>query len=93
MSKINWNINKEDGELVEKIVNRAITLFPEEVDERVSMMMDLTACHLNGTKLDLEKLLKTDDANFAHDVFGIIGHISREDGQIKRGFLPRCSCR
>jgi hypothetical protein len=93
MSKINWTTTKEDGDLIQKIVNRFIELYPEDVDDRVSLMMDITACHLNGTKLDLEKLLKADDANFAHDVFGIMGHISREDGQIKREFLPRFSCR
>jgi len=92
MSKINWTTNKEYGALIQKIVNRFLELYPEDVDDRVSLAMDITACHLNGTSLDLQKLLDAEEGNFAHDVFGIMSHISRESGRITRGFLPRCSC-
>jgi hypothetical protein len=51
--------------------------------------MDITACHLNGCKLDLAKLLAADDFNFAHDVLGIRRHIDRETGQLMNCFRPR----
>jgi hypothetical protein len=53
--------------------------------------MDVTACHLNGTKLDLEQLLAFDDFNFCHDVFGIARHLDRSTGALQNCFLPRCA--
>lgn len=51
--------------------------------------MDVTACHLNGCPLKLAQLLVADDANFAHDVFGIRRHLNRETGKLENCFLPR----
>lgn len=53
--------------------------------------MDITACHCNGNPLRLNDLLAADDANFAHDVFGIYRHIDRETGALKNCFSPRYS--
>jgi hypothetical protein len=51
--------------------------------------MDITACHLNGCPLRLGELLGADDANFAHDVFGIRRHLNRETGKLEDCFCPR----
>lgn len=90
MSQINWNLaTKHDVETIEKIAKRALDELG--VDDRISLSMDLTAAHISGTPLDLEKLLAFDKFNFAHDIYGIMGHIDRTDGKLVRGFLPRCS--
>jgi hypothetical protein len=57
----------------------------------MKLCMDIDATHCNGTPLKLEELLKADDANFAHDVFGIIRHIDRTTGKLTMCFLPRYS--
>jgi hypothetical protein len=85
---IKWNTTKKEDALIEEIVARATGEL--EIDDRVSLTMDLTACHCNGTPLDLPKLLAFDKFNFAHDIYGIMSHLSRKDGEIKHGFLPRC---
>jgi len=77
MKEINWVVSKEDAILINQIVHF------------LQLNMDITATHLNGCSLKLVELLKTDDGNFAHDVFGIRRHIDRETGQLKHCFLPR----
>lgn len=57
--------------------------------DRLSLMMDLCACHANGCPLKLEELAKADDFNFAHDVFGIRNHMDRSTGKLTGCFLPR----
>lgn len=53
--------------------------------------MDITATHLNGCPLQLQKFLDADDFNFAHDLVGIVNHMDRSTGQLIRCFLPRCA--
>ena len=90
MSQINWNlVTKQDIKIIGKIAKRACEEL--EIEDRISLSMDITATHISGTPLDLEKLLAFDKFNFAHDINGIMGHLNREDGKLKRGFLPRCS--
>ena len=57
--------------------------------EAMTANMDITACHANGNPLGLQRLLLADDFTFAHDVFGIRGHINRETGQLEDCFVPR----
>jgi hypothetical protein len=52
-------------------------------------VMSITACHANGCPLELKRLLKADDANFAHDAFGICRHIDTQTGKLDGTFLPR----
>ena len=87
---INFNTTKEETALILAIVKRAEK---EENNDIVHMdsLMDITACHLNGTPLDLQKFLDFDDFNFNHDFYGIRRHIDRNTGKIKNCFLPRCS--
>lgn len=88
MTAINFKASKHDADTIEAIVLRAEnlreTINGQETD-RLSLTMDLTATHLNGTPLRLA----ADDFNFAHDVFGIERHINRRTGKLQNCFLPR----
>lgn len=88
-----FNITSGDRELIDKIVDRAAStkeVLTHAVDT-VSSRMDITACHANGTPLDLEKFLAFDGFNFWHDFYGIRRHLDRTTGQLDGGFLPRCA--
>ena len=87
MKRINWDTTKEEMRTIEKIVKRARKMNKEV--QFVDLSMDITACHLNGCDLKLDDLLKANDFNFAHDVFGISQHIDRTKGTLKDCFLPR----
>jgi hypothetical protein len=56
-------------------------------------MMDVTATHSNGCRLDLQKLHDAPDFDFAHDAFGIRQHLDRDTGKLQHCFLPRCAAR
>ena len=90
MKQINWNVTKEDALLIRDIGVRYLKL-TKNVASLMDISMDLTACHLNGCPLDLQKLLKADNFNLAHDVVGISNHIDRQTGKLRDCFLPRCS--
>lgn len=94
MKQIRWNLSKRDDELVNAIVDRIIRLRKKAglpAVDRQDTHMDITACHLNGTALDLLKFLSFDDANFGHDAFGISRYIDRTTGTLTDFFVPRCS--
>ena len=55
--------------------------------------MNISACHASGNPLRLAELLKADDFNFAHDIFGIDAHISHDTGAMQNWFSPRYSDR
>lgn len=89
MSEIKWNITREDAELIRDIAARA-----RKINSDLGFMttnMDITATHLNGCKLDLQKLHDFDDFNLMHDVIGIHNCIDRHTGKINEKFLPRCA--
>lgn len=86
---INFDITKAETRLIHKIVMRAVDK-DSELDT-LDLHMDIAACHKNGCPLDLEKLLAFDEFNFAHDIYGIRGHIDRKTGQLLDFFSPRCS--
>lgn len=52
--------------------------------------MDIIAVHMNGCRLDLQRLLEFDDFNFAHDIYGIRNCIDRSTGKLLSNFIPRC---
>lgn len=91
---INWKLkSKKDSRLIRQIAKRTHELAVKHgIDYPYSdIEMDLTAAHLNGCKLDLQKLHDADDANFGHDVFGIRRFIDRKTGKIPdEQFWPRC---
>jgi hypothetical protein len=92
--KINWKTNKEERKLLRKTVDRIIRLHkpkPLTEDDRINITMTLTACHLNGTPLDFEKMLVCDEFTLFHDLVGIEKHMNIDTGKIERCFLPRCA--
>jgi len=89
MTKILWNTTKEENEQIEKAVIRAREKHPEL--DALTLTMDLTACHLNGSPIDFEKLLSFDDFNFFHDVMGIAYLMDRRTGKLMNCFSPRAS--
>ena len=54
----------------------------------ISWIMDIIAVHAK-TPLDLDRLLRADAFNFAHDVLGINHHLNRETCELDGRFLPR----
>lgn len=98
---IDFSSTKADAALIRKIATRARSLETAhggQARPHMEWVMDVTATHLNGNPLDLQKLLDADDFNFMHDVFGICRHLDRSDasptgGQLTGFFSPRCSAR
>lgn len=92
---IQFDATKEDAEKIAKIINRACDLHKaymgQPIGDKLSLDMDITATHLNGCPLDLDKLFAFPDADFSHDVFGIKRHIDRATGTLGDHFEPRCS--
>lgn len=93
MSDINWKVNREDARLIDRIIARLIPIVGPHPDVLINFAMDITATHLNGCPLDLERLLNAETADFAHDIIGIALHINRNNGKIERGFTPRSAKR
>lgn len=84
---INWNCTKEETLLIGKIADRAIEMGLNR--DKLEVLMDVTAVHINDCKLDLQRFLEADDFNFAHDITGIRRHIDTSNGKLKNCFLPR----
>jgi len=98
---LNWKVSRDDIELIFQIADRAIGIAMEARvtgGRKVSvfkreLVMDLTATHANGCPLRLANLVAAPAADFAHDVFGIRGHLDRDTGQLKDCFVPRYAAR
>ncbi len=88
---VKFNATKEELLLIGIITKRAMVLLDTPQDQYMNLFMDIQATHSNGCKLNLQKLHDADDFNLLHDVCGIANHINRENGQLERCFLPRCS--
>ena len=91
MKRINWDTSKDETTLIHKIAKRYAELIKHTEVDLVEVSMDITATHLNGCPLDLDKLNNFDDFNLAHDVGGMIRHINRITGKLQNCFDPRCS--
>lgn len=92
MSGISFDVTDQELLIIERIVERAAKASDEAGCpnlDRLSLTMDLCACHANGCPLKLEELARADDFNFAHDVFGIRNHMDRSTGKLTGCFLPR----
>jgi hypothetical protein len=88
---INWHVSKNEHELIEEIARRAVSMAAKAgiIYPARDAIMDLTAAHANAFPLDLADLLKANDFNFAHDVFGIRRHLDRNTGKLLDCFVPR----
>lgn len=90
---IKWTKDKTTMEIESKIADRSIKMATElNVQyDKMTAVMDIDACHNNGCPLKLAELLSAEDANFAHDVFGIRANINRKTGKLQNCFVPRYS--
>lgn len=88
---LNMHTSNEDSKAIIAIMLRAASLisFDQLDTDRLSVTMDLSACHVNGCPLDLAGLLASSNGDFLHDVCGIIQHIDRKTGALRNCFLPR----
>lgn len=90
---INWNTTEKEAGLIRKIAARAMkelngNAYWSEY-KKITCIMDVSACHLNGAPMDLQKLLEAEKSTFLHDITGIAGHIDRKTGRLKNHFSPR----
>lgn len=91
-STVSFEVTKAEAETIGRIVSRGLAMASEAgnpIRDKLSVHMDITACHANGCQLRLQDFLDADDFNFAHDFFGIRRHIDRETGSLGGFFLPR----
>src|SRR5690349_14642487 len=89
---INWKVSKHEHELINIIADRAVAVAASHGNhsyDKLHATMDLTACHANGCRLDLQGLAGAESFDFTHDVFGIARHINRETGKLENCFVPR----
>ncbi|HEY6020836.1 MAG TPA: hypothetical protein VIY48_13340 [Candidatus Paceibacterota bacterium] len=87
MTQIQFTATKAEIETIHHIAQRAHNYSLS--DKFVNTMMDIEACHCNGTPLELERLLSARLVDFFHDVDGIRNHINRETGKLENCFMPR----
>lgn len=79
----------EEVELISKIADRAVKLAAKhgslyvKRDALMDLMYANECCPLN-----LSALLAADEANFAHDVFGINRHLNRRTLKLEDCFVP-----
>ena len=88
---VSFDISRADKDLVFAIVERAERLGWK--GDRLSTIMDLTACAANGCPVDFDRLYEADDFNLMHDVAGVARHIDRGTGKLLNCFLPRFASR
>jgi hypothetical protein len=86
---------RQELQWIVAIVKRFAEVLGEDHEvDRLSLMMDIEACHCNGCPLDLVSLLEVSrDADLVHDIAGIHRHLDRETGSLQNFFLPRYSAR
>ena len=80
---------------INQIADKAVHVYADHdirVD-RLTIVMDISACHFGGQKLRLDDLLAADDFNFIHDVTGINRNLNRETYVLENCFSPRFSQR
>ena len=94
MKAINWKLSKRDQEIVAQIVKRALPLVERAGFKSTAqdVEMDVIAAH-RIIGLRLLDLATTDDANFGHDVLGIVRYLDRETLEMKDFFVPRFAAR
>lgn len=88
---IKFNATTHEKKTIRDIARRALKVIRVDDLDRETVEMDLTACHLNGNPLDLDRMLICDDFTLTHDVLGINRHLDRQTGKLKNLFSPRCS--
>jgi hypothetical protein len=101
---VNFKTTAAEAALIQRIADRGYNMMMDAWNstparmrrlgaDKQSLEMDITACHCNGCPMDLARLLAADDANFAHDFFGIHKHLDRTSGRLGNCFYPRFHAR
>jgi uncharacterized protein DUF6874 len=92
---LNMHVSANDLEKIIKIMLRAASMLDlaDHNCDRLSLCLDLSACHANGCALDLDGLLCASGRDFAHDICGIMKHIDRKTGKLTDCFLPHYACK
>lgn len=80
-------LTKEDRELIDRIVDRALKL--KIAPSRQTTEMDITAVHCNCGGLRLHDLINAQKFDFIHDIAGITRHLDRDKIKLTGCFLPR----
>ena len=85
-----------DGLALMAIIKRAMKMAREHQrydieSDQGGLLMDILYVHEHVYPMRLPELATADDANFAHDIFGIYRHFNRETKQMEDGFSPRYS--
>lgn len=91
---VDFDTDATEESQITDIVDRYLVLIGATGDalEKLHHRMNLTACHLNGCPLDLQKLLDANDFLLAHDLQGIDRFLDRDTGKLETEiFLPRCA--
>jgi hypothetical protein len=83
------NISNIEEDLIKKIVERSIQLFPDIF--RTEVYLYVRSTHLYCIRLDLEKLLNYEDKYFMHDISGILNYLDIDKLELKNCFVPRCA--
>jgi hypothetical protein len=86
---VSFDISAEDSKKLIKIVDRAKSKLGSIAYSYREMMMDLTACHANGCRLDLDAMITASEFDLMHDVLGIRQHLDRKTGRLLNFFEPR----
>ena len=87
MIQANLSASPADAVLIQAIVDRAVR--DGHVKDRLGLMMDITAVHVNGCPLQLARLLEIETVHFLHDLSGIRAYVDRDTGKLTDGFVPR----
>ncbi|MCL2874704.1 MAG: hypothetical protein FWF12_00115 [Betaproteobacteria bacterium] len=84
---INFNISAADDDLIHKIVLRCEEAGTTKLEDRLTLEMDMAACHASICKLDLRAMLEWRGSMFdlTHDVLGIHNLLDRETGGFETG--------
>ncbi len=86
--EISFKIDGMDADHMSRVVARVLQERPQT--DRMSLVLDLSACHANGMPLDFQAMADAPRSfDFWHDIHGIQRHIDRETGKLQHCFVPR----
>lgn len=86
---ISFNTTANEEFAIQRILNRVLDS-GRSTESRLQLEMSLTACHLNGTPLDLDVMMDwPHDVDLIHDVYGIHKAIDKKTGKLSGIFHPR----
>jgi hypothetical protein len=93
---VKFTNSKAKNEQIKRIVDRwfaALRVYNITPDyDKLNVQMDLSAVVAQKqVRLDLDKLERFGDFDFAHDMSGIINCIDRKTGLLQHCFLPRAA--